>query len=208
MSGKKLLVVIGVLTVVSFAGSFFLTQWLGGSPEPPPGKEAPPPQGAAPVTIQPLTPKAKQLVELIREVREKLEEIRRRSRELDVREKRLRIAEGMLKKDADDLEDLRIQLTAPLNNLKDAKDELDRTRVQIATGEVTKLKRVAKIFEKMPGEEGGKKIVAMCTNRQLDDAAKILNYMSDKGVAKIMAEIPDDKAVPLVQALKQIREEG
>ena len=76
MGGKKLLMIIAVIAVASFAGPFFLTRWLGISAEPTlPAKKAPKDQTQAPTLAKTelLAPKERQLEELIKEVRKKLE---------------------------------------------------------------------------------------------------------------------------------------
>jgi septal ring factor EnvC (AmiA/AmiB activator) len=214
MSGKKLLIVMGLVAVVCFGAAFVLTMLAGSS-----GEVAPPTAetavaldasaGAALAQIETLNPREQQLDELIREVRQRIEAVRRRSREQDEREKRLEMLQEQLQKDAKELETLRVQLAAPLIRLREIRDELAKTRVQIAREEQTNLMRTAKIYEKMPGEQGGRLLQGMCENEQIEDAVKILFYMSEKGVARLMAEFPDESlAAELFTRLKTVREES
>lgn len=215
MSGKKLIIVMAVLGVVSFAGTFVLSRWLGGSNSPSDSNknakelEEQNPETQALAKIEALTPKGQQLEQLIKEIRKKTLDVRRKSRELNEREKHIRIAREQLNKDAKDLESLRVQLAAPLLRLKEMMEELKRTRVNITKLETASLKRIAKVYEKMDTEKSGKQLMGMCANNQMDDAAKILHFMSTKGKAKVLAEITDTKlATQLVNKMKKVREEG
>ena len=199
MTGKKLvIIVIGGLGLLSFAVSFVLSTFLGGSPQPasagPAGEGASGAQGRALAQMSGLgqpavLPKAKQLDELIKEVRFRIQEYRRKQEALERREKRLRLAEELLKKQAKDLESLRMELVAPLTGLRETKAKLEQTRILIAKQEETNLKRTAAVYEKMDATSGGGIFVQMCADGQESDAVKILYCMSERAAAKLLAEI-------------------
>ena len=199
MTGKKLvIIVIGGLGLLSFAVSFVLSTFLGGSPQPasagPGGEDASGAQGRALAQMgglgQPaVLPKAKQLDELIKEVRFRIHEYRRKQKALERREKRLGLAEELLKKQAKDLESLRMELVAPLTGLRETRAKLEQTRILIAKQEETNLKRTAAVYEKMDATSGGGIFVQMCADGQENDAVKILYCMSERAAAKLLAEI-------------------
>jgi flagellar motility protein MotE (MotC chaperone) len=56
---------------------------------------------------------------------------------------------------------------------------------------------------------GGGILSGMAANKQLDDVAKILFYMSERTSAKMLAEITDKVvAAQLTEKMQKIREEG
>jgi len=207
----KMIIIMAVLSVVSFAGAFFLTQWLGGSPPPPPQEAGAPvsPQEAELAKIEKLTPKEHQLEELIREVRAKLEELRRRERELDERARRVRIAEEMVNQTAKDAQNLSTKLTASVMPLQEAVKKLEQTRVVIEREEMANLKRQAKYYEGMKPVEGAKVLQEMCRGKQFDDAVKILTCMKPKSVSKLLENLTD-RALParILERMKRLRIKG
>ena len=217
MSSKKRLMLIAALLVVSFAISCGVSFLLTPSP-------GPAPQQAAPTSEQPaqesalaqaptitdldrLKPRERQLEELIRAFRSKSAELQVHRRKLKAHEKRVRIAQELLKKEAQGLENLRFQLAGPLANLKEAKAELERTRILIEKDERVNVKRTAMIYEKMDPMACSKILAEMCTTGQ-HDAAKILFYMAERPAAKVLAEMDGSLAAKLSEQLKRIREKG
>lgn len=212
MSGKKLIAIVGVLAVVSFTVAFFVTQMVSGPDGPAPRREekkAQSPQAAELAVMEKLTLRGDQLEELMRTVKQKGEEVYRRNRQLDQREKRLTVAQDALRKDAQALDNMRVQLAAPLLRLKEMKAQIDNSRITIKRIEAANLKRIAKVYEKMPSEQGGAILTSMCRNNQIEDAAKILHLMSDKGAAKVFGAISDEKInAELFKRLKTMSVEG
>ena len=212
MSGKKLIIAVSVLAIVSFTAAFFVTSMMSGSGEPvapASGDEREEAQSAALAKAEQLLPRGQQLEDLIRTVGQKIAEVDRRDRQLDEREKRLAVAQEALRKDAQELDSMRVKLAAPLLRLKEMKAEIDSSRVIIKRTEQVNLKRIAKVYEKMPSEDGGKILIGMCRNNQVDDAAKILHLMTEKGAAKILSAIPDEKINgELFKKLKSMSAEG
>ena len=212
MSRKKLIIAVSVLAIASFTVAFLVTSMMSESGAPAPaasGDEKDNAQTAALAKAEHLLPRGQQLEDLIRTVGQKIAEVDRRDRQLDEREKRLAVAQEALRKDAQALDSMRVQLASPLLRLKEMKAEIDNSRVIIRKTEAVNLKRMAKVYEKMPSEEGGKILAGMCRNNQIDDAAKILHLMSEKGAAKIFSAIPDEKInSELFNKLKAMSTEG
>lgn len=212
MNGKKLIIVVGVLGVISFAAAFILTGMVSPSPqETAEQDQAEPvsPEAAILAKADTLAPKGEYLEDMIRTVMQKDAEVRRRTKELDEREKRLKIAHDVLSKDAKTLDNLRVQLAAPLLRLKEMKREIDDSRIVIRTTEVENLKRMAKVYEKMSPDDGGATLTGLCKNSQVEDVAKLLHLMTEKGAAKILATMKDDKLTSeLFKRLKSMGMEG
>lgn len=214
MSGKMKLILLAAMALVSFGVSLFLGMKLGGSPAAPAPTTQPAPAhsmvaGLAQADAALIAPKERELDELIREVRAQMAACKERQRKLDEREQRLQIAQQQLDKQAQDLENLRAQLVAPLARLKEAQSEMERSRVVIAKQELENLKKTAMWLDKMDAAAGGEMLVSMCRNRQEDDVAKLLLFVSERQAGKLLAEIPDKALVAtLMDRLKRIKEEG
>lgn len=212
MLNMKKIVILGVMAAASFAGAFFLS----GKPKPVEQASTKPASGegeaqAGPVDagVPMLGAKEKELEELIKAVRERAEDVEKRQEKVLQRERRLAILQGQIKEQAAELEGLRMQLVTPLSRLKEAKDQLDRTRVVIATEEKANLKRVATIYETMDPAKSGQSVTEMCSTNQEDDAARILYMMSERAAGKVLAELGDKGlAAKLVMKIKKIREQG
>lgn len=220
MRGKKRIIILAVLGVLSFAASYVVSGWLSGKKAGPalqePSRQAqqglleigeiPTPASVQPVTI---SMKERELDRLAKELRLKISVCNAKQREMEKQQKRIQLAEELLAKHAKELETLRVQLVAPLTRLREAKADLESTRVLIAKREKANLKHTAAIYEKMDTASGSEILAGMCKNKQEDDVVKILFYMSERAAAKLLAEIPDkDIAAGLCQKLKKIQEEG
>ncbi len=210
MSGKKLLIIAFAMAVVSFGGTFFLTQMFSEPALPKETDEAANAEIRAEALAKvKLTPKSDQLQALILIVTEKNVALDLRDRMLNKREKRIEETIKQLKRDAQTLDDLRTALTAPVLSLEKAILDLEESRVLIQKTEIENIQRTAKICEKLEAEKGSKILEGMCTNNQTNHAAKILSFMSDKGAAKILGEFTDTKLVAeLLERMKRIKQEG
>lgn len=220
MKGKKRIIILAVLGALSFAASYLVAGWLNGEkgePGPQPAAaqaqqgllevgEVPTPGSVQPVTI---SMKERELDRLAKELRLKISVYNAKQRELEKQQKRIHLAEELLTKQAKELETLRMQLVAPLTHLREAKADLENSRVLVAKREKANLKHTAAIYEKMDTASGSEILIGMCKNKQEDDVVKILFYMSERAAAKLLAEIPDKGiAAELCQKLKKIQEEG
>lgn len=215
MGGKKLVIIVMAgLGVVSFALSFLLSSMLG-APQPSSAEEAPGQDGAqqdlgplSPARAASVVPRAKQLDELVKEVRLRIGEYQRKQANLEKREKRLTLAEELLKKQAKELEALRMELVAPLNGLREARDELERSRVLIAKEEEANLRRIAAVYEKMDAAKAAERLSQMCNNQQEADAVKILYNMSERSAGKVLQEMTDVSLVArLTGMMKKVQQQ-
>lgn len=235
---KKRILIIAAAGLVSFAGTFVLA-WLtkktpttpsdDSSQLPPVGQEGklqlPLPEGG---TIpfagtEDHTRKTamteKQLKDLIYDIQEKIKEYNDKLQDLELREQRLQIAQGTIKKDIENLNNLRIELASTVASLKEQRDKLLKSRVEIAEAEKANLVKIAATYDKMDSSSASKILTNMCKSQiqsgvpdggsNMDDAVKILHYMTERTKAKLLSELvasePQLTAV-LCQKLKTVAE--
>jgi len=214
MSGKKLMIMVVALGVVSFAGTFVMTQMFqpavnfAMSPEKlsQEEKEKTTLAGIEAMNIGDNV----QLDNLMQEVERERDQLTLRERDMDDREQRIQMALEQLQEKTRELESMRLQLAGPLVKLKGLKRDLEQTRLKIAMEEELNLKNNAKTIEQMDPEAGSKLIEEMCDveKGQIDDAAKYLHYMSDRGKAKLLSNITNpDVTVELLKRMKTIQQE-
>jgi pentatricopeptide repeat protein len=144
-----------------------------------------------PLTAAQNTLKERNFDELVRTLRDKQDEYRKRLTDLDQREKRLELAQETLKKQSLELENVRMQLVAQSAGVKEEQAKLQQSRIVVAEQERANIKKTAGIYEKMEPASCVKIIEGMCANNQMDEAVKILHYMSDRSAAKLLGEISD-----------------
>ena len=236
---KKLIIMTTAAGLLSFAGAFVFA-WLT-KPSPairPDGSEQPaladgetepgPLQlqagamGIAGVVSETMEKAMteKQLKNLVHDVREKIQEYNNKLLGLKVREQRLQVAQDELKKDIEKLSSLQIELASIIANLKNERDKLLKSRIEIAQTEKVNLLSIAATYDKMDVSGASKILTNMCAGIDLDkmqdseggsfdDAVKILHYMTERTKAKLLAELATSEpslAAVLCQRLKQIVE--
>jgi chromosome segregation ATPase len=228
---KKLLIIVAVLGLISFGGTFFVgmkTKKVPVAIES--AKKAPDanmealkltdPQIPVPAEITKIDNQKKtamtekQLKDLIYEVREKINEYDFKLQELELREKNLQTAKDTLRKDINELDNLRIELTSTVTTIKTEQEKLQKSMIEIGTVEEANLKSMAATYDKMDAAQAGKILSNMNqTNKSsnADDAIKILFYMSERTKAKVLAAIAEtDPAISanFCQRLKKISVKG
>jgi len=162
----------------------------------------------------------KQLKNLVFEVREKVQEYNDKLQGLGVREQRLQRTQDTLKEDIKNLNNLRIELTSIVTSLKDERDKLLKSKLEVAQTEKDNLVLIAATYDKMDAESAGKILISMCTSQTqpgkvdskssgFDEAVKILYYMTERTKAKLLAELTNTEsnlAAFLTQRLKLVVE--
>jgi len=224
--------------LVSFAGAFIVT-WLTGTKGPANSQAAEPNQSASVQQVEPNLPlqqagltgntevienekkrvmTEKQLRYLVYDVREKITEYSQKLHDLEQTEQRLQITQQVLKKDVNELNDLRVELAGTVACLKEERDKLLNSRLNITQSEEKNLTSIAATYDKMDSASAAKILVNMCgvedgkisgTINNIDDAVKILHYMTERAKAKVLAEIAGSEpklAAILSQRLKQLYE--
>lgn len=237
---KKMIIITAAAGLVSFAGAFifaWLTQpsqvSLPDESEQPvlAGNESEPGLGRSQAVVAASVPMTKamteqQLKNLVQDVRQKIQEYNDKLQTLGIREQRLQLAQGVLKEDIENLENLRIELASIIANLKSERDELLKSRLEIDRSEKTNLVLLAASYDKMNVTGASKIITNLCaaqnpkeiqaieaghTTGSFDDAVKILHYMTERTKANLLAELANSEpslAAALCKRLKQIVEEG
>lgn len=233
---KKLLIITAAAGLVSFLGAFG-TAWLtrpasvqGAAPQEQASAPGQTPSSAkAPPAVLTTTLTAadnnantramteEQLKELIFEVREKIEEYNTKIQSLDKEKQRLAIAQQTLQRDIAELNSMQVNLAATVANLRNERDMLQKTRVEIDQAEKANLLAIAAAYDKMDPVRAGEILSNMATTQSantgatrgtnIDDAVKILFYMQDRTKAKVLAELAATEptlAALLCQKLKQV----
>lgn len=214
MFGKKYLMILGVLALLSVGISAGVSALLGPKKAPPGGQTHK--QGKAETMLAKLqaledkpAPGQEQVADLVQELRMRLNEVQRREARLSEQEKRIQMAEEGLQRRAKELEAVRMELIGPMTRLKEAMAELDKSRVKVSAEEKLNITRIAATFEKMDAEGGSGILTGMCVNNQTDDVVKILYYMSERSSAKVLSAMTDKGlAARLTAMMQKIREEG
>lgn len=215
MSRKMKLLVVAVLAVLIFGGSFAVFYTVGASERK--ARSLDPNRSPDPL-MNPTSPVAKleklsltehELEKLILEVRRKLAECETRQSSLDQQAQRIEIAQQDLKHQAEEIENLRLSLVAPLKELREARLELERTRILVAKEERLRLQNMARMFESMDPLMGAQTLTTMLEGGQADDAARIVYFMDDRRAAKLVGEITDKTiAAKLLERVKRVRPES
>jgi peptidoglycan hydrolase CwlO-like protein len=158
-----------------------------------------------------------QLKQLIFEVREKIQEYNTKIHELDEEKQRLVIAQQTLQKDITELNNLRVDLAATVANLRNERDMLQKTRVEVEQAEKGNLMAIAAAYDKMDPVRASEILSNMAVPQtqggagrgaNIDDAVKILFYMQERTKAKVLAELAAAEptlAALLCQKLKQVK---
>ncbi|HUW17741.1 MAG TPA: hypothetical protein VMW16_00395 [Sedimentisphaerales bacterium] len=166
----------------------------------------------------------KQLKALVYEVRENIREYNNKLQGLEVLEHRVQVAQDTLKKDIENLNNLRVELASMVASLQSERDKLINSRVKIAEAEKANLMSIAAAYDKMDVSSASKILTNICVmgdsqgqrkgyegrGAGTDDAVKILYYMTERTKAKLLAELVNSEpklAAVLCQRLKHIVEE-
>lgn len=178
---------------------------------------------AVPVAMK-KTMTERQLKNLIHDVRGKMQEYNNKLQDLSNREQRLQMAQDVLKKDIEKLDNLRIELTSIIANIKSERDSLLKSRLEITQAEKTNLVSIAAFYDMMEVSSASKIMTNMCVmpdpnqaqgggiskwGGSFDDVVKILYYMTERPKAKLLAELSTSEptlAAALCKRLKQIVE--
>jgi len=237
---RKVIIIAAVVGLASFVGAFatgWFTRPAAASAAPDPTQAGVAGPGGASLQTPPLTlsptpglptdqataarsMSEEQLKELILQVRERIQEYDRKLLELDKEKERLQIAQQTLKKDIEALNNLRVDLAASVADVKNERDLLLKTRVEVAAAEKANLMAIAAAYDKMDPVGASQILTNMATGSSrnagnaspaanLDDAVKILFYMQERTKAKVLAEMAAQEpalAALLCQKLKQVQE--
>ncbi|HUV41507.1 MAG TPA: hypothetical protein VMW23_06955 [Sedimentisphaerales bacterium] len=226
---KKFIIIAGAVAVTSFAGTFLFGWLTKPAPSPPPVASQPAStpidtfaepaqvQAAGPVQTPPSkVPSEKKLRELVYDLQQKMQDYNNNLQDLQLREQRLKVAHETLKKDINRLENLRLELASTVAALRQQQQELAKTKVDITQIEKNNLVSIAATYDKMDSSSAGKILVNISktntdTSNGIDEAAKILYYMSERTKAKLLAELAGSEpklAAVLCQQLKKVVQEN
>jgi DNA repair exonuclease SbcCD ATPase subunit len=234
---KKLIIIMAGAGLLSFSGAFVLARLTKKTTPAPPSQSAQPTTSSQTKLKEPyqqfdaigttsmeeqVTEKTlaeRHLKELIFDVREKIREYDQKLQSLEKREQRLQITQETLRKDIEELDNLRVELSSTVVSLKNERDRLQKSRVEINKAEKTNLVSIAATYDKMDAASASQILTNMCsgqvskisrgTHSSMDDAVKIMYYMAERTKAKLLAELVSTEpklAAVLCQRLKQVVE--
>lgn len=231
---KKFLLLIIVLGLVSFSGSFGFMWFTGKAKQKAVAEQRAEQEkqetvqadieAAASQKVPNYEPSTKYLTEqqlnnLIHELRNKMQDYDKKLENLKVREQRLQLTQDILKQDIEKLNNLQIELASTTANIKSEQDKLIKSRLEIDKDETNNLASIAATYDKMDSSSASLIISNMCVSpdsgkestgkNSFDDAVKILYFMGDRTKAKLLADMAATKpelAADLSRRLKQISE--
>lgn len=151
-----------------------------------------------------------QLKNLIFDIRQKMKEYEDKQKGLDQEKQQIEIARKTLQDEVEHLNQLREKLNLSLTALKDKEVSLQKSVLEIETVEKANLQRIAGTYDKMDPTQAGKILSTMAANNQMQDAVKIMYYMSDRIAGKVLGEIGNnspDAAATISLQLKRIKEQ-
>jgi len=226
--GKTQIIIIGVAGLISFGTAFGITSFIKksrpvvetGTVEDNQTESSPVPHLPADNVIAEASfggggsglPKSmleKQLRGLIFDIREKMKDHKSRERELAETEQRIATARKTLLEDIDRLSKLRDQVNTRIADLKTRQESLKKSLIEIDSVEKANLVQIAATYDRMDVTQAAKIIITMASNRQLNDAVKIIHLMSERTAAKLLGEIAQTQpelSCLLSTELKKVRE--
>ena len=160
-----------------------------------------------------------QLRTYIFDIREQMAEQKNRLGMIKSKEQQLQQAQETIDQDVKELENLRVELAAMVSEIKTEQQKLQKNILEISAIEKENLVSIAATYDKMDSESASKIVTNMCKlysqsntqNSGLDDAVKIIKYMTDRTKAKLLAELANSEpalASALCKRLKYTVEKG
>ncbi len=135
-----------------------------------------------------------QLKSLIFEIRSNIKAYKTKLADVQLREQRLQIAQDMLREDINELSELRVELASAVTTLRDERDKLENSLVEIEANEIANLQLISAFYDKMDATSAGKILLTMSQNQTgsgSGDAVKILYYMTERVKAEVLASIAE-----------------
>jgi flagellar motility protein MotE (MotC chaperone) len=151
-----------------------------------------------------------QLKNLIFDIRQKMKEYENNQKQIDQEKQQVEIARQTLQEEVERLNQLQEKLNLSLMTLKDKESALQKSVLEIETVEKVNLQRIAGTYDKMDPAQAGKILSTMASNNQMQDAVKIMYYMSERIAGKVLGEIgagSPEAAAALSLQLKRIKEQ-
>ena len=218
----KQAIIIAMVCLVCFGASFGIAWMSRPAPQAAHAEEAKPAEANDPFeaamnasSVNPEDPMLsktlteKQLKILVQNLRGKIEEYDTKMADLGAREQQLQLSRQAFAADVNELNQIRVDLVSSAAEIKRQKKELDEYQVKIKDDEAVNLKRTATIYDKMDSSSSSKIMINMCKSNQINDAVKLINYMTERTAAKVLGEIATAEpqiAADMCQGLKRLKE--
>ena len=160
-----------------------------------------------------------QLRAYIFDIREQMNEQKSRLSFISTREQQLSVTQNVISEDVKELDNLRITLAALVAEIKAEQQKLEKDMLEISQVEKENLVSIAAMYDKMDPTSASKIVTSMCkgpsqsseSSSGMEDAVKILKYMTDRTKAKLLAEVANTEpnlASVLCKRLKLTVEKG
>ena len=151
-----------------------------------------------------------QLKNLIFDIRQKMKDYEQKEKQIEQEKQQIDIAKKNLQQDIERLSQLQEKLNLLLTTIQDKELALEKSILEINAIEKNNLQRIAGTYDKMDPAQSGKILSAMAAGNQMQDAVKILYYMSERVAGKTLGEIgtsSPEAAAALSLQLKRVKEQ-
>lgn len=214
MSILKKALIATALTIITFGLSFLVSYFVRKSGQVPPASSAR--QAGAggaggahedPAAAFQPHPREQELAKLVRQLKDKQEDYKAKERQIEIRQKRLTIAMEELRRQAQELENVRLRVATLLPQMESAIKTLEKTRLVIRKEEEANLKTMAETCNRMSPELAAGIFLEMARHREPERrhrGAKILSLMSDRTSAKVLQSLKPDVAVEYMDLMRRI----
>lgn len=150
------------------------------------------------------------------DLREQMEQYKEKMNLLKTKEQQIELIQQTLNDDIKELEDLRVKLASTVVKLKAEREKLKNSQLEISGIEKSNLRAIAATYNVMDASSASRIMTNMCMTQTgakntdgLDGAVKILKYMEDRALAKVLAEMSNSElAAVITNRLKQTIEKG
>ena len=217
---RKQVLLIALVVIAFFCGSFVLSV-LFTQPEP---KSRTPDEAVAQVKerefqadngytsslakLERLMPAESQLLDMQKLFAEKQAQQEIREKQLDAREQRILLSEQSLQQQAQSLQDESIRLDAVVKRIRQARDELERTRIEYARQERIAAQKEAEMLQNEP-ERAAASLTSLWQQGQFKMALLILDNMDEKRAGRVLAAFEDTKLVAqILEKLPKLQEKA
>ena len=130
--------------------------------------------------------------------------------QLKSKEERLEKTRLNIEADMERIRAVKAEIINTISELKLQKASLEKTITEVKAVEKDNLVKLAACYDKMETDKAAQTVFTMMENSQIEDAAKLIYYMSDRNAAKLIGEIASknsEYAAQISEKLKRVKEQ-
>ncbi len=214
---RKWLLAIGSLGVAGFLGGSLLASMLLGGGQDPAAQAEETIEEVKQASIyaedissleklEKLSPTEAQIQDMLRLYREKLAEVEMTKKRLETEQQRLDLQQQDLEKMSGSLQEETTRLEAAAKRIRQAKLDLQKTRINYTQQERIAAGKQATMFEGMQPDQAAANLTSCYEAGNFKQALLILDSMDEKKAGRALAEIKDAKFVALlIEKLPKLR---